>query len=722
MTNDEMARGATVLVDGVKGDPRFTCATRDPATGDLYLGSEHGVVIVSGGKTHHVKLKGEPMAAGGVGPDGIWFAGPEHLVRFESGKPRTHKLARRDFAIAAGDPTALLVREDALWLGIRALAGESPLYRVELAARRVTSYHGQRKLLSGTVRGLAVFGGRVCALTDTRLVVASEEGGVLSGTHLAPDPRAEGEQRRAAHESQAAGRARKLVDAPYLFHDGGGLIGRDSWGLFVMRAPEGPVLEPWPAAVSLLGTCATRHRGTWLVGTPLGLLAWDGRTLRRLGTRPVVALVSDGARTLVVGRGAVVALEGDLPDAPELDGDVAPALGALAAEACASGGTAARCTALEVLEERVPGDAAATRLVLEALEAGAAAVRAAAIGVVQRRRVTAAQDALVRISEGTDASLRGRAIQALLALGDPRAAAKLVESLRELTAEEARRLIRDLTTASGRPAVDVLRPFVLDDRPVVRRSALLWLGKVGFPQPLLGAIAQLERHQPAEREKGARNLARLRDPLVVYLLAAHLQDASPAVRKAALASLGEVAVDMEIPEEAHALVGRALASAMEREPEDPEVCRAVVMLAERVGHAVPREMVERAIVHAAPEARRAAVQVVERQRRREMVPQLVECLRDFDGQVRGAAVDALGRLGDPRGLGPLEALLRDPLTFKQQLAGEAGHRAVSRAMARILSIDVPFAVEVGDHDAWAAWYRERVTPLLARFGVGRRGP
>lgn len=713
----KLARGARAVVTRPKENVLFTCAARAPG-GELYLGSTHGVVIFSGDKTHHVKLKGEALTAGYAGVDGVWFAGADHLVQFDGG--RTHKLRRADFGIPPGPALALLARGGDLWLGLRAPAGESPLYRIEVAARRVNSHHAERKLFSGAVRGLALFGGGVCALTETRLVFAV--GDALKWALLAPDASAQPgpHVRRAAPDEPVVERARRLVDAAFLAPCGHGVVGRDGLGLFSMQRPEGPVEEPWPAILSLLGTCAARHGSGWLIGTPLGLVAWDGAAMRLVGDEPVIALLPGDASTLVVGRAGVAELAALPEDLPAFGADLSSVLVHLAGEACRGGGVTARCTALEVLEEFVPGDAAATALVLESLESSDPQVRFAAMSVVQKRRVAAAHTRLTQYSESADPILRGRAVQALLALGDRRAAALLVESLRELSPDEARRLIRDLTNASGRPAVDVLRPFVLDDRPAVRRSALLWLGKLGFPQPLLGAIAQLERHQPSEREKGARNLAALRDPVVVYLLATHLNDPALPVRRQALMSLAEVSVDLEVPPEAHALVVSALDAALTRDPDDPDVCRVVAQLSERVGHAVPGILVERAMTSRSPAARRAAVQLVERQHRRDLVPRIIECLKDPALEVRGAAVDTLGRLGDPRGLAPLHELLADARTYRVTLAGEPGHRAVARAMARILAVDVPLAVEVGDHEQWSSWYRERVTPLLARFGLGRR--
>lgn len=721
MTPEEtqaLAVGAQAVTGRTKADMQFTCAARDEESGDLYLGSTYGVVIVSGKKTHHVKLQGEAMQACAAGPDGVWFAGPASLVRFEVGQARTHKLARSDFGIAAGAATALLTHGGRLWLGVRSASHEPVLYRLDVASRRIGSY--PRNPAVTVPRGLAVCAGQVHALTDIRLLTPEPEGTVMHTTlHLSGDqtPLIRESERDTALMAQA----RRLVDAPFLAHDGDGLVGRDSCGLFLTRSLVGPVEEPWPAPVALLGSCALRYRGSWLIGTPLGLIWWDGAKARRLGTAPVVALIADGWRVLVVGRTGVAALEGDLPEsAPELEADLAPALPLLASDAVRTGGSSARLAGLRMLAQFVPGDADATALVLESLDDSEVPMRLAAIDIVQKRHLTAGQDRVFAMLTDKHPNVRGRAIRALLTMGDPRAAANLVEALRELNAEEARGLIRDLTSSASAPSVDVLRPFVLDSRPVVRRSALLWLGKLGFPQPLLGAIAQLERHKTEDREKGARNLAQLRDPLVVYLLAAHLSDPAPSVRREALFALAEVSVELEVPEEAYGLVSRAMGRAMAQTPDDPQVCRAVVLLAEHVGHTVPRELVERAIRHAAPESRAAAVQAVEKQRRRDMLPELMACLHDPDVQVRGAAVEALGRMGDPRALSSLLDLLYDPLTFRHRMRGEDGNRAVTRAMARILAVDVPHEVEVGRHEVWAAWFRERILPLLERFGLARR--
>lgn len=712
----KLARGARAVVTRPKEKLGFTCAARAPG-GELYLGSTHGVVIFSGGKTHHVKLKGEAFTAGHAGVDGVWFAGADHLVEFDGG--RTHKLRRADFGIPPGPAQALLVRGGDLWLGLRAPAGESPLYRIEVAARRVDSHQAVRGLLSGSVRGLASFGGGVCALTETQLVFAI--GDAVTSASLVPDPAVQPgpHVRRTEPAQPAMERARRLVDAAFLAPSGSGVVGRDVLGLFSMQRPDGPVEEPWPEILSLLGTCAARHGTGWLIGTSLGLVAWDGTAMRLVGDEPVVALLPGDDATLVVGRDGVAELSALPENLPSFGADLSSVLVSLARGACRGGGVTAHCAALEVLEELVPGDATATAMVLEALESGDPKVRLAAITVVQKRRIVAARARLTQYAGSADPVLRGRAVQALVALGDSRAAALLVESLRELAPEEARRLIRDFTNTTGRPAVDVLRPFVLDERPAVRRSALLWLGKLGFPRPLLGAIAQLERHQTGEREKGARNLASLRDPVVVYLLATHLRDPALPVRRQALMSLAEVAVDLEVPPETHTLVLPALDAALTNDPDDPEVCRAVALLSKRVGHAVPHVLVERAMNSRSPAVRCAAVQMVESQHRRDMVPRIIECLKDPALEVRGAAVDALGRLGDPRGLAPLRELLAESRTYVVKLAGEPGQRAVARAMARILAVDVPLTVEVGGHDVWSAWYRESVEPLMARFGLGR---
>jgi HEAT repeat protein len=700
----------TLLVEAPRDGVTLTCAVIDPATGDAYVGSTQGVLVrtAATGAVNHVKLKGERMLACAAGGGAVWFAGEEHLVRFDSGQARTTKLARRDFGIAAGQVTALHVEGDVLWVGMRAARSDSPLFRIEVGARRVMSYAGARNRFGAGVRGIARFGDRVWVLCDDAVVFPSDDGTVAPGEH------ASGSRSPWVGASALAKSMARLTDRGFLGASGGRLFGRDERELFVVSGPDSAT-APWPPFVARMGAAAVAHpAGGLLVGTALGLIHCDGVAVIRHGGDPVVALL-DGDPVRVLTPRALYALPGALSGGVPFAADLENHLHQLAKHALAHGTPEARCEALAVLVTSSEADDRA--LFLSAFDDPIPAVRVHACVLAEKHHVAEAHAKLTAMAAEPEPEIKLRAMLALVALGDTATFQGLVDTIRALPPAEAQKSLRELTRGGGEGSIAVLRPFVLDDRPVVRRSALLHLGKLGFPQNVLSVIAMLERSEAADRERGARMLASEAEPLAAYLLAAHMADGDAAVRRAAFEAFAQRVRRVGLPDEVRPAVARYLTAEIGRTGENSGALAALIELAEQVADDAGLGLLETALKHPDPRARRAGLAIIGKRRLREHAPFALAALRETDDHVRAAAVSALERLGDPRALAPLVALLQEPGVFLTDPVGGTGYRLVSRAIATIAGLSAPAEALAGNREAWLAWYQGTLLPALARFGL-----
>jgi HEAT repeat protein len=183
----------------------------------------------------------------------------------------------------------------------------------------------------------------------------------------------------------------------------------------------------------------------------------------------------------------------------------------------------------------------------------------AALGLLQVRE---AIPLLIRIAQ-SEVGLRGRAVQALMALGAEEAAPVLAKMLAEPSGRLRESLVFMMIEADYRPALPLIRPLLEDQTGYLREAALQAVMKMGDA----AAARQVRRMcfhepQPFTRLRALDCLVSLLGPEAIPDLVALKDDLNTEVRRSVAAHLGSREA---LPPEALA----ALAVMAEKDP-DPE--------------------------------------------------------------------------------------------------------------------------------------------------------
>ena len=171
------------------------------------------------------------------------------------------------------------------------------------------------------------------------------------------------------------------------------------------------------------------------------------------------------------------------------------------------------------------------------------AARRAAVDALRAIAPTKALEGLQDALDNASASVRKAAIEALSYLGDPSAAASMLEILLYDDFPDVRQAAADaLRALDPAQALARLLKFLGDDSPSVRQAASRALGHLGDPAAVDALGRALFFDTDAEvREAAARALGMLsHDGVLAFLLEA-LRDIDPRVQKASAQVLGELA-------------------------------------------------------------------------------------------------------------------------------------------------------------------------------------
>jgi HEAT repeat protein len=266
---------------------------------------------------------------------------------------------------------------------------------------------------------------------------------------------------------------------------------------------------------------------------------------------------------------------------------------------------------------------------------------------------------LIAILSDKDQEIRHRAALALGKIGDRGAALSLVSALRDSASYVREAVAEALGDLEDPSAVEPLIGVLRDDTWSARRAAVKALGAIGDDRAVPSLIEALRDEDKFVRESAAVALGRLDNIHAVEPLIACLKDKDKDVRRAVAQSLGEM-VD-----------SRAVEPLIAALTEDEWDVREAVLMKRKFKDTrsfseYVDEQKEKYVY-----IREAAAEALSKIGDPRAIPPLIAALKNISKNVRIAAADALGKIGDPRAVDALLDALHDHQPAVQQAAGEA---------------------------------------------------
>lgn len=183
--------------------------------------------------------------------------------------------------------------------------------------------------------------------------------------------------------------------------------------------------------------------------------------------------------------------------------------------------------------------------------------------------------------------------------------------------------------------------------------------------PLRSVLKKLtNKESTADRQRAADQIARMGDTRAVPWLKWALEDEKPAVRTAAVTSLGLLRVQESQESLAHLL----------QSDKDPNVRQACATALYRLGNSSSIPVFIEALSDTSDGVRFSAAQALGAFRSKKAVPDLLKTLTEVSASMRRIAAKSLGDIGDTSAAPGLRPLLTDP------------HQDVRRSAARALGI------------------------------------
>ena len=270
---------------------------------------------------------------------------------------------------------------------------------------------------------------------------------------------------------------------------------------------------------------------------------------------------------------------------------------------------------------------------------------------------------LLRALKADDAGVCVAALDALCRMGDPQAVEPIIGTLRHESGAVRVAAVETLRRLGATAAVEPLRGLLRDPVWDVRRAAAEALGRLKDPRAIDALAEALADGDEDVREASAMALGSLGEPRGIGPLVLALKDPASGVRRIAAAALSRIDPDWSASAEARASVEQ-LKSALQ--DGDSNVRHFVGHLLVNLG------AVEADLAPAATEGEELSVSSASK-RRKLAVSLFVALLVDADRDVRQAAAEALGRLGDERAKPPLVRALADGDISVREAAEEALH-------------------------------------------------
>ena len=268
-----------------------------------------------------------------------------------------------------------------------------------------------------------------------------------------------------------------------------------------------------------------------------------------------------------------------------------------------------------------------------------------------------------------DATVAAAAVDALAKVGGPEVVQPLIEMLRHKNGHVRLAAVEALGSLGVATAAEPLRALLADPMWDVRRAAVETLGRLKDTRAVDALTHTLADKDEDVREATAITLGSLSDRRAIGPLVLALKDGTSSVRRIAAAALSRIDENWSASPEARAAVEDLKPALYDR---DPDVRRFVGQLLVSLGAVEPEATADQGT---------EPVSASSLEKRRKLAVSLfLAILCDRDRDLRHAAADALGRLGEHRAEPALARTLRDPDTTVRS-AAERALQAIKEAQA-----------------------------------------
>ena len=271
-----------------------------------------------------------------------------------------------------------------------------------------------------------------------------------------------------------------------------------------------------------------------------------------------------------------------------------------------------------------------------------------ALGEIEDQRVVRL---LLQALKSNDAEVCAAAVDALAKVGGPEATEPIMGMLHHKNGRVRLAAVEALGSLGVAAAATPLRALLDDELWDVRRSAVETLGRLKDKRAVDALSRTLSDKDADVREATAIALGGLSDHRAIGPLVLALKDSTSSVRRIAAAALSRIDENWSATPEARAAAEELKPALYDR---DPDVRRFVGQLLVSLGAVEPE---------AASEPAPVELSASTMEKRRKLAVSLFQAiLCDSDRDLRQAAAEALGRLGERRAEPALTRALRDPDT------------------------------------------------------------
>jgi HEAT repeat protein len=269
-----------------------------------------------------------------------------------------------------------------------------------------------------------------------------------------------------------------------------------------------------------------------------------------------------------------------------------------------------------------------------------------------------ALNSLIPTLKSTDHAVCVAAIEALSRFGGAKAVAALVPMLQHPDHRIRVAAIEAVAEADAQQSTQALTELLKDSMWDVRCAAAAALGRIRDVQAVDGLVAALKDSDSDVRETAVQSLGRIAAPRVVGPLVLAMVDADTNVRRAAGFTIQRLNPDWPQSDEAQQVV--------------PELRAAMDFGDQAVRYAATSVLGRMGKLGAQPGAEDGTtVMTAAGNKRRKVFSVFVELLKDTDRDIRLAAAQSLGRLGDARAASELMTAMSDPDGAVRHAAAES---------------------------------------------------